>query len=173
MKYAKHFLLYSVLLQRILTFSNAQNSVSCISLISAHFCNEDFCCRVCEQVEATTSVSLNQATYLSAFFFFSFYVTCTVTAILDSFYSLECPCAPLNIIQVNSILPAHQFVSPQPASCHYGVLEEDPLQVLLCYCRVAGGKCVLLSNYGGNGYLGRTDCWCRFSSQTYMLKLGI
>lgn len=145
---------------------------ACILLISAHFCHEGFCCRVCQQVEATT-VSLDQATYFSACFSFMQHVPLQqFCQALDSFYSSECLGVSLSVIQENSMLPAHQFVSPQPASCHCGVLE-DPLQALLCHCGVAGGKCVSLSNGAENRYLGRTDRWGHFSSQTYTLKLGI
>lgn len=172
-KYVKHFLLYSVLLQRIPTFRATHRTQSaCILLISAHFCHEGFCCRVCQQVEATT-VSLDQATYFSACFSFMQHVPLQqFCQALDSFYSSECLGVSLSVIQENSMLPAHQFVSAQPASCHCGALE-DPLQALLCHCGVAGGKCVSLSSCAGNGSLGSTDRWGHFSSQTYTLKLGI
>lgn len=79
-----------MLLQRTLTLSTAHRAVlcsrsACILLISTYFCNERLCCPACQQVEATTSVSLDQAHSLVYFFVL---VTCTFTAIMPGSRSL-------------------------------------------------------------------------------------
>lgn len=115
-------------------------------------------------------VSLNQATYLSAFFSFSFYVTCTVTAILPASRFLLFFGMPLCISKYHprELHAASTSVCLTTASIlPLRSVGRRPLTGTALLLQSGRGKCALLSQgmdiweglTAGATFLPRPTCW--------------